>query len=216
MANEMVIVHQRKFTADCACRLDVRYVLQRNNQPVEGETLFEPTDDAVYKIVVTNTGNGYAKDVKALTWLTVAPPGGETVDVPDDLRIIPHGLLGRFRPRFPPTGEAAKFPDDLTPVNDDLNLEVFVKNARQHDLVPFPGIDPDRFIHYCNVVRFGDIPPGLSKVACLTIISEGAPEQTRYKINLFFKFDCCELVQVPVVQCRQVEYGAIEGKISED
>ncbi len=210
-------VHE-KYT-DCACRLKVHYALQRNNQPMEGETRFEPTDDAVYKIVVTNTGDGYAKDVKALAWLTATPPGGESVDLPDDLRIIPHGLLGQFKLKTPPTGPGwpITFPSSLTPIPGDLDLDDFQRNAIQHH-IPFPPDDDDdnKLVFQCNVIRFGDIPAEQTKVACLTILSEGAPENTNYEINLFFKFDCCRLVQVPVPVCRQVEYSVIKGEVVQE
>ena len=213
MADELKIIQQHKVTQECECPLEVRYVLQRNDQPVEGETRFEPTDDAVYKIVVTNRGKGYAKDVKALSWLNVSPPSGKTLNVPDNLRIIPHGLLGQFRLKDSPAGPTL-FPDSLVPVPDGLDLEEFRKNAHEHQL-PFPQ-DDQQLLFRCTVIRFGDIPPGYTKVACLAIISEGAPEDTKYRINLFFKFDCCRLVQVPIPTCRQVEHGVIEGEISGD
>jgi len=214
MATELkIIIDHKKFT-ECECPLEVRYALQRNLEPFEGEDRLEPTDDAVYKIVVTNRGNGYAKDVKALAWLTATPPAGETIDVPDNLRVIPHGLVGQFELHAPP-GAPAKFPDDLTAVPSELDLDEFVENARQH----IPSLfhtNVEGLLHRCNVIRFGDIPAGRTKVACLTILSEGAPENTRYQIHLFFKFDCCRLVQVPVPVCRQVEYSEISGQIVQE
>jgi len=210
MAGELKVIQQKKFTADCECPLEVRYVLQRNDQPLEPETQFEPTDDAVYKIVVTNRGHGYAKDVKAFAWLTASPP----TQIPNNLRIIPHGLLGRFTLALPSPGGPAKFPESLSPIKSDLDLEEFRKNATENK-VPFPPVS-DELNYRCNVIRFGDISAGQTKVACLTIISEGARESTKYRVNLFFKVDCCRLVQVPVPVCRQVEFGMIDGEVVQE
>jgi len=44
----------QKYSENCTCPLDIRVVLQRNNQPIEKEAQLEPLDDAVYNIVVTN------------------------------------------------------------------------------------------------------------------------------------------------------------------
>ena len=38
-----------------ACYLDVSYYMQRNDESLESEAQLEPSDDAVYKIIVTNT-----------------------------------------------------------------------------------------------------------------------------------------------------------------
>jgi hypothetical protein len=212
MANKLIkIINQEKYNQDCKCPLEVRYTLQRNDQSFEGETRFEPTDNAVYKIVVTNKGPGYAKDVKAFTWLTASVPPAETIDIPDNLRIIPHGLLGKFKLEQSSLEGTIMFPDGLEPVSDDLDFYVFRENAEKRN-IPFPSNVEDLIFH-CNVVRFGDIDAGETKVACLTIISEGAPENTEYNINLFFKFDCCEIIPVPIPQCRQIEFGVIEGQI---
>ena len=199
------------------CSLEVSYYLQRNDGSLEPEAQLEPSDDAVYKIVVTNTGTGYAKDVKALTWLTAISPSGTTVDLPNNLRIIPHGLLGRFKlnPRTAAV-RPGEFPGGLNAIDDDLDLNTFRKNAKKYQL-PFPkDLKKNPLLYRCNVLRMGDIPAGETKVACLTIITEGAPESTDYRINLFFKFDCCELVKVPMPHCHQLEHGVITGQIGQD
>lgn len=134
------------------------------------------------------------------------------------MRIIPHGLLGQFKLNTKTHTGAITFPNDLHPVPSELDLNEFRESARKLiSNIPFPKVDDNnRLLYRCNVIRLGDIPSGQTKVACLTIISEGAPEKTVYKINFFFKFDCCKLVEVPVPLCRQVEHGVINGQIGQD
>jgi len=147
--------------------------------------------------------------------LEVAPTNEDKINLHDNLRIIPHGLLGKFRLKEDPTGEFGAFPDDLEPVQHDLDFDEFVKNAREHDIY-LPTDNVEELRYWCNVVRFGDIPAKQTKVSCLTIISEGAPEKANYKILLLFKFDCCRLVKIPIPLCRQVEFGVIYGSIAEE
>jgi len=214
MSAQLELVQLAKPNPDCPCELEARFARQRNARPEEGEQNFEPTDDAVYKIIVTNKSHYFAKDVKALTWITAVTPQGAAVPL-NNLRIIPHGLLGQFNLKPSPSGEPGVFPEDLDPIDHDLNLEIFLRNAKEHKL-PTPNVDYKQLLYRCNVIRFGDIPAGQTKVSCLTIISEGAPENTKYTIHMFFKFDCCKLVQVPVPVCRQVEYGEIAGEVVKD
>ncbi len=211
MANQFEFIEMTKPNEDCKCRLETRVVLQRNDRPLEKESQLEPTDDAVYKIVVTNLGPDYAKDVKALTWLEVTPTDEGRINLPHNLRIIPHGLLGRFKLE----NQQDTFPDDLVPVKHDLDFQEFIRNAQQHD-IPLPLENIEEMRYWCNVIRFGDIPAGQTKVSCLTIISEGAPEKTKYRINLFFKFEGCKLVEIAIPIYHQVEYCSIYGSIAEE
>lgn len=211
MAIELIEIKMDKRVDNCPCKLRAQFVLQRNaSWPSESEESLEPSDDAVYKIIVTNESEYYAKDVKAITWLTTDP----AVNVPNNLRIIPHGLQSYWIPVLQPELNDS-LADLLEEVKDGNDLESVYKDFESRD-IPTPPFRVDIFKYQCNLVRWGDIPPGQSKVACLAIISEGAPENTAYTINMNFMFECCKLVEVPIPVCDQRELGWIEGRIGQD